>query len=225
MTRVMNIDTHTLYILYGVAGAVVAVLITFVAIAHHRRRKLRRLIEEQSQPLEISTTEEPRLSIVVISQEQDMALDQCLPGLLSQRYTNYEVVVVDAASTDETADVVKRHQRTHDNLRYTFVPQGGRVKDMTTLALMLGLRCARADWCLVIFPDCSPETDEWLARMARHISDDVDIVVGTAADKKQKNFCLNKHILGQWHYSLKQMEKHARKVHEWSPQARIYQRG
>lgn len=220
----MNFDTHSLYILYGVAGAVAAGLIALAAMALRRRKKLRALKEEQSLPLEDCTKDEPRLSIVVISQEQEAALEEGLGALLSQKHSNYEVVVVDAASTDFTAEVVKRHQKTHDNLRYTFVPQGGRVKDMTTLALMLGLRCARAEWCLIISPDCSPETDEWLRRMARHISDAVDLVVGTAADKKQKNYCVNKHFLEQYHYSLKLMEQHARKAHEWSPQARIYQR-
>ena len=220
----MNIDTLSFNILYGVAGAVAVELIALVAVIYHRRKKQRALEEEQSRPLEECTAEEPRLSVVVISQEQEAALEEGLGSLLSQKYTNYEVVVVDAASTDFTAEVVKRHQKTHDNLRYTFVPQGGRVKDMTSLALMLGLRCARAEWCLIIYPECSPETDEWLRRMARHISDDVDLVVGTTADKKQKNYCVNKHFLGQWHYSLKLMEQHARKAHEWSPQARIYQR-
>lgn len=220
----MTIDSHTLYILYGVASAVTVILMAIVGFCIYRHRKLKRLKEEQSQPLEGRTTEGPRLSIVVISQEHAVALEECLPTLLRQDYPNYEVVVVDAASTDATDDVIKRLQKEHDNLRRTFVPHGGKVKDMNTMALMLGLRCARADWCLVIFPDCSPETDEWLARMARHITDGLDLIVGTAADKKLKNYCFNKQFLAQWHYSLPQMERHARKVREWSPQARIYQR-
>lgn len=220
----MTIDPSTLYIYYGIAADMAIILSALFAVLIYRRHKLKKLKEEQSLPLEDNGKEWPRLSIVVISQEHAVALEECLPTLLRQDYPNYEVVVVDAASTDDTDDVIKRLQKEHDNLRRTFVPAGGKVQDMNAMALMLGMRCARAEWCLVIFPDCSPETDEWLRRMARHINEDIDLVIGTATQKKLKNLCLRKQVLAQYHYSITQMERHAKNVREWSPQARIYQR-
>jgi len=47
----------------------------------------------------------PFVSIIVPAYNEAMHLRECLPSLLNQDYPNYEVVLVDNASTDETREI------------------------------------------------------------------------------------------------------------------------
>lgn len=54
----------------------------------------------------------PRVSVVVPSRDDAELLDRCLTALAAQTVAPAEVVVVDNASTDHTADVARRHGAT-----------------------------------------------------------------------------------------------------------------
>ncbi|HKB41936.1 MAG TPA: glycosyltransferase, partial [Gemmataceae bacterium] len=54
-------------------------------------------------------TEAPRVSVVVCSYNGGATLEQCLASLRRLDYPDYEVIVVDDGSTDETADVAKEY--------------------------------------------------------------------------------------------------------------------
>lgn len=217
-------NTSLSYIIYGVATLTALVVLIIITIAIRRRWKLRKLKREQCAPLEEEeSTIWPRLSVVVISQEHAIALERNLPSILEQDYPNFEVLVVDVASTDNTQDVIKRLQSRHDNLRSTFVSYGCKSKKINDIALMLGFRSARAEWVVVVSPDATPHSEEWLKRMARHINDDTDLVSGTATSKHTENYCMRKQKMAENNYCLSQAERQCRKVTEWSPQACIYQ--
>ena len=53
--------------------------------------------------------ETPRVSVVVCSYNGGATLDQCLTSLGEVRYPNYEVILVDDGSTDDTREIVARH--------------------------------------------------------------------------------------------------------------------
>jgi len=53
--------------------------------------------------------ETPRVSVVVCSYNGGRTLGQCLESLAALNYPNYEVIVVDDGSTDDTAAILERH--------------------------------------------------------------------------------------------------------------------
>ena len=53
--------------------------------------------------------ERMKISIIIPSFNQGKVLSGCLDSVISQTYSNKEVVIVDGGSTDETGDVVKRY--------------------------------------------------------------------------------------------------------------------
>lgn len=55
------------------------------------------------------TTAPPRVSIVVPSYNQGRFIEAALCSILNQDYPNFEMIVVDGASTDETRDIIKRY--------------------------------------------------------------------------------------------------------------------
>lgn len=67
--------------------------------------------------------ERPPVSIIVCAQDQADDLAKHLPALLDQDYPDYQVVVVNAASTDHTDDVLKAFE-SNPRLYRTFVPIG-----------------------------------------------------------------------------------------------------
>jgi GT2 family glycosyltransferase len=52
----------------------------------------------------------PRISVVTVSYNQHEFLEQCLRSVLDQRYPNLEYIVVDAGSTDGSAELLSDYQ-------------------------------------------------------------------------------------------------------------------
>lgn len=216
-------NTH-IYILYTIATLILVAIVAWIWLIYTRQKRFRALYEEQCQPIDPSSRQWPKMSVVIVSQERAVALERALPSILEQKYPNYEVIVVDAASTDATQDAIKRLSQRYDNLRRTFISPDSMIADMDQFALMLGLRAARTEWVVITTPGAEPDSDEWLMRMARHIDDDTDLIIGTGQGKGVINLCMRKSIYASNNHSLDHLEKHYSCTYEWSPQACIYQR-
>ncbi|MFO0984872.1 MAG: glycosyltransferase [Planctomycetota bacterium] len=50
---------------------------------------------------------QPMVSVVVAGRNEDQGIEACLRSLLDQTYQNYEVIVVDDCSTDQTSAVAR----------------------------------------------------------------------------------------------------------------------
>ena len=60
-----------------------------------------------------------KVSIVVTSYNYGLYIERCLRSCLSQNFNtkNYEVIVVDDASTDHTLSIIEKYKKTYPNLR------------------------------------------------------------------------------------------------------------
>lgn len=122
----------------------------------------------------------PLVSVVIAACNAAEALERYLPQMLAQDMEDYEVIVVDEASTDDTREVVKRLQRDDNRLRFTFVPTSAYSTDRRKLAIALGIRAARAPWVVLTEADCSAVSPAWLRHLAQHFDDATDFVIGYA---------------------------------------------
>jgi glycosyltransferase involved in cell wall biosynthesis len=52
----------------------------------------------------------PRVSVIVPALNEEENISQCLDSLLNQDYSNFEIVVVNASSSDTTAQIMHRYQ-------------------------------------------------------------------------------------------------------------------
>jgi cellulose synthase/poly-beta-1,6-N-acetylglucosamine synthase-like glycosyltransferase len=141
-------------------------------------RKMRRIRKSKAadQPLE-----QPGVSVVLCAHNEAYNLSQYLQGLLSQDYPEYEVIVVDDGSEDETRSIVESFMVRNPRLHMTFVPLGARVGSTKKLALTLAAKAAKYDYLLLTDADCVPESEHWIREMMKGFHDNKDIVLGFGA--------------------------------------------
>ena len=126
------------------------------------------------------------VSVVLCAHNEGENLSRVLPILLTQNYPEYEVIVVDDGSEDNTRLVIEGYM-THDpRLRMTFVPYGARVGSTKKLALTLAAKAAKYDYLLLTDADCVPESAHWIREMMSGFQSPIEIVLGFGAYFEEK---------------------------------------
>lgn len=152
-----------------------------------------------------SSTENVRpLSVVITAHNQADALRRNLPMFLEQDYDDYEVIVVNAASTDHTEEVLKELELRYPTLHHTFVPQSARYISTKRLALTLGIRAARYENVVISEADCCPCSAQWLAHIAICLSKSAhkQIVVGYANYARPRNMFERKMVFYRLYHQM-----------------------
>jgi len=67
----------------------------------------------------------PEISVVICTHNRDYFLGEALDSALNQDFENYDLVVVDNASTDRTREVVESRKPAYPRLRYVYEPELG----------------------------------------------------------------------------------------------------
>lgn len=125
----------------------------------------RRVSKLQSSP----AAEQP-FSVIITAHDQLASLQEHLATVLDQNYNDYEVVVVDMASTDGTKEYLEQMELRHHNLRHTAVPASARDISLDRLALTLGIRAAKYDWVVITHANCEPISPLWLSKLNEAIA-------------------------------------------------------
>jgi len=133
-------------------------------------------------------TEQPPVSVIICSKDDAFNLRQFLPFVLQQDYPDFEVIVINDGSTDETGNLLKDLSKEYPNLRSTFVPVGANNLSTKKLGLTLGIKAAKNELLLFTDADCMPEDKMWIARMARNFTPDTEFVLGYGAYLQRKGF-------------------------------------
>ena len=50
-----------------------------------------------------------KFSIIIPAYNVEKYIEKCIKSILEQDYTNYEIIVVDDCSTDNTVNILKRY--------------------------------------------------------------------------------------------------------------------
>lgn len=128
------------------------------------------------------------LSVIISAKDQAKCLKINLPLILEQNYPQYEVIVVNDGSVDDTEEVLKLFENKYSHLYHTFTPITTRYVSRKKLSLTLGIRAAKYDWLVFTEPYCYPESKDWLKSLARNFTTDTDIVLGYSNYAKEKSW-------------------------------------
>jgi len=122
------------------------------------------------------------VSVIICAKNEGANLRKNLPAVLDQwcgAADGYEVIVVNDASTDDTAEVLAELARVHEHLRVVTVGiNEGRTLKGKKHALSKGVAAATHEWLLLTDADCAPAGGEWLMRMTAPLLYNGEIVLG-----------------------------------------------
>lgn len=127
------------------------------------------------------TTEQPSVSVVIIAKNESENLTKNLPAILNQDYPDYEVVVVNDGSTDESENLLKALKLEHSHLYSTFSPEPPYENDANKqklLSMTIGIKAATKDVLLFTEADSVPFSSNWISSMVSRLTSDKDIVLG-----------------------------------------------
>ena len=135
----------------------------------------------------------PKAAVILCLRGSDPFLTECLAGLLNQDYPNYEVIVVNHQSIDESKYILDAFEREFPNMRVINVEKSQHMKFGKKLPLTLGIKGAKFEHLLFTDADCKPASNQWLKSMSSNFTSKHEIVLGYGPYKKKKGF-LNKII-------------------------------
>lgn len=166
MTFPLSIDTLTL-----VASGILLLMALITPMLSPHFRRLRHDMPQ-------GATTQPRITVLLVSNGDHVALDEHLPIYLTQDYApGYDVVVVSEKADAETDNVLKRYAN-NERLYSTFVPESSRYMSKNKLAITLGVKAAKNDWIVLTDPRCKPMGSDWLSSLSQSLADNDSIVLG-----------------------------------------------
>ena len=105
-----------------------------------------------------SKTEEP-VSVIICAKNEERNLRKHLKYVLEQKYSNYEVVVVNDCSTDDTELVLNQFKSKYPHLSVSTIKQDAKFSHGKKLALTIGLKAAKNEIVILTDADCKPESE------------------------------------------------------------------
>lgn len=146
-----------------------------------------------AQAQEITPKKVP-VSVIVCAKNDAEKVKNLVPVLAEQDYPDFEIVLIDNASSDETLDIFEEFEKQYSNIRLVKVENNEAFWGNKKYALTLGIKAAKKDYLLFIDANCYPTSNEWITAMTSRFTTNRTIVLGYGAYEKVKNSFVNKII-------------------------------
>lgn len=134
------------------------------------------------------------VSVIICAKNEADNLQKFLPSIVSQDYSNFEIILINDASRDNTLDVMEQFSKKHSNIKIVNVENVETFWGNKKYALTLGIKASKNDVLLFTDADCVTVSKNWITEMSSHFIDKKTIVLGYGAYSKIKNSFLNKLI-------------------------------
>lgn len=158
----------------------IAIVLLFVLNVYYQYRFWLPFLTYKDKTSVHNRVEQP-VSVVLAARNEAENLQKFLPLLLGQDYPDFEVVVVNHCSFDETADVLKDFQTKYERLKVVSIEEQEKYPTGKKFALTLGIKAAKNNILLLTDADCYPATNQWIRLMQRNYVDKTEIVLGFGA--------------------------------------------
>lgn len=170
--KVDKIGNLSLFILIFILYIYIACIVFHIGYWLFFYNKLNKY--EGSTPI-VNEFSEP-VSVIISAKNEGLNLEKNLPKVLHQNYSNFEVLVIDDYSTDNTLAVLKSLQKTNEHLKIVEKENFKNSKGKK-LAITAAIENSKNDYLLFTDADCIPSSKFWISKMAAHFSNK-DIVLG-----------------------------------------------
>lgn len=111
------------------------------------------------------------ISIITPVYNAEKTLERCIGSILKQSYADWELLLVNDGSTDDSTELCRQYAQADSRIRVFEKENGG-----ASSARNMGLDNARGEW--IAFCDADDWVDEnWLELFVAHLRDEVQMVV------------------------------------------------
>ena len=102
------------------------------------------------------------ISIIIRTKNEERWITQCLQGVFSQVYKNFEVIIVDNESSDRIIEKARQFKIAKVITCKAYLP--GK-------ALNMGIEESKGDYVVCLSGHCIPVNDQWLSNLIRNFDD------------------------------------------------------
>lgn len=141
-----------------------------------------------------STPKKVPISVIVCAKNEEENVVKFIPILAEQDYPDYEIVLIDDASSDNTLDIFEGFEKQYPNVRLVKVENNEAFWGNKKFALTLGIKAAKKDYLLFTDADCYPASKDWIREMSSNFTAEKTIVLGYGAYERIAGSFLNKLI-------------------------------
>ncbi len=151
-----------------------------------------------------STFQDIPASIIIACKNEAINLEKNLPFIINQTFSVFEIILIDDASTDATASIIKKFAGQYPFVKALTIPKNTSYRGNKKKALSLGISQASYEHLVFTDADCKPHSKYWLRDMVSGFNNRTKIVVGYGPYQKKNGF-LNQLIryetlLTAWQY-------------------------
>ncbi|WP_340063817.1 glycosyltransferase [Ascidiimonas aurantiaca] len=137
------------------------------------------------------TNNTPPVSVIICAKNESENLQANLHHIHEQEYPDFEIVLINDASSDDTAEVMDAFAMEHTNIKVVHVANTEVFWGNKKYALTLGIKSASYDHLLFTDADCRPVSKYWIANMVNGFSDSNTIVLGYSPYQYKKGSLIN----------------------------------
>ena len=143
---------------------------------------------------EVVNSSNQKVSVIICARNEAQNLKKNLPLIFQQKGLDFEVVVVNDCSSDQSDEVLRVLQAQYPNLKVVVKEEHPRFKTGKKFAATLGIKAASNEILVFTDADCKPASDYWLVNISQHYDKlQTEIVLGFSPYEKKSGF-LNKLI-------------------------------
>lgn len=130
------------------------------------------------------------VSVLIFAKNEAENLQKIIPNIIQQKYTAFEIVLINDASKDNSLEVMQSFKLNHTNIKIIDVKNTEAFWGNKKYALTLGIKAATHEHLLFINPGSKTISKFWISKMSQHFNVDKTIVLGYNK-YKQENSILN----------------------------------
>src|SRR5690606_19848156 len=105
-------------------------------------------------------------SVIISARNESGNLQKNLYTILNQSYKNFEVIVVNDCSYDDSEDILKNIKSEFpDRLKIVNLLEDDRYRRGKMFALTMGIKAAQYEHLLFTDADCVPDSSQWINQM------------------------------------------------------------
>lgn len=131
------------------------------------------------------------VSVIICAKNEAENLEKFLPSVINQDYSNFELVLINDSSSDNSLEIMEAFKAKHQHIKIVNVKNVEAFLGNKKYALTLGIKASTHEHLLFTDADCKPLSKNWISEMTKQFSDKKSIILGYGKYKAQKYSFVN----------------------------------